>query len=129
MLTLCKTTIYTLLGFSDHSIEHRNPPYHYRNIPSPDADGDTSKPPNIIESSAIGPTGKPLHRTELDAHGLYDLDHGNLCLCIENLGSESCDDGGIGIEKIEGRRQRRMIEDWRCGRGGGGGGRSDGGWR
>ncbi|XP_019703821.1 uncharacterized protein [Elaeis guineensis] len=107
MLTLCK--IHTLLGFSDQSTERRNPPYRCRNIPSPDADGlrllvgDTPKPPNIVESSAVGPAGKPPQRTgDLGARGLHELDHGNLRLCTENLGSESCDDGGMGIDEIGG---------------------------
>ncbi|XP_038988374.1 protein FANTASTIC FOUR 2-like [Phoenix dactylifera] len=109
MLTLCKTTVHTLLGFSDHSTERRNPPYSCRNMPSPGADGlrllagDTPKPPNIVESSAVGPAGKPPWRTDLRARGLHDLDHGNLRLCTENLGSESCDDGGMGMDEIGGR--------------------------
>ncbi|KAG1363949.1 Protein fantastic four 1 [Cocos nucifera] len=111
MLTLCKTTVHTLLGFSDHSTERRNPPYRCRNIPSPDADGlrllagDTPKPPNIVESAAVGSAGKPPHRADLGARGLHD----NLRLCTENLGSESCDDGGMGIEEIGGRRPEEDV--------------------
>lgn len=109
MLTLCKATVHTLLGLSDHSTERRNPPYRSRNIPSPDADGlrllagDTPKPPNVVESSTVGPAGKPPQLTDFGARGLHDLDHGKLRLCTENLGSESCDDGGVGLDEIGGR--------------------------
>ncbi|XP_029122431.1 uncharacterized protein [Elaeis guineensis] len=109
MLTLCKTTIHTLLDFSNHSTECQNPPYCCRNIPSPDVDGlrlligDTSKLPNIVKSSVVGPAGKPPHRTDLGTRDLHDLDHSNLRLCTKNLSSESCEDGRIGIKEIGGR--------------------------
>ncbi|XP_073107330.1 uncharacterized protein [Elaeis guineensis] len=109
VLTLCKTTIHTLLGFSNHSTECQNPPYDCRNIPSPDVDGlrllieDTSKLPNIVKSSAVGPAGKLPHRTDLGTRDLYDLDHSNLRLCTKNLSSESCNDSRIRIKEIGGR--------------------------
>ncbi|RWV90147.1 hypothetical protein GW17_00047672, partial [Ensete ventricosum] len=110
MMTLCRT-LHTLLRFHDRDDDRRrrNQRNRCRNIPTSYGGGlrilagDAPRPPNVLESSAVG---RSLERVDPGTRGLHELDyHGGFSVVTEGLGSESCD-GGLEAEE--------MATAWGC---------------